>query len=229
MKRIAPLLSVLIVAICAPACSSVAPTLVGGRAAVKAPAATPERPEPVATAPRDRRKVGDFAVHRFSGSFQKTPLTLTEEVIGEEAGWWVIDYTFEEQSGTSKLRVRFDPRTDSVRRVARLEGGREVTVPLAEYERMMERTSFAADDNDGLLTSTSNTCLVGPSELDCETKTYRVRIGEEEARLVVSHSAQVLGGDVLGDITTKDGKLIYRSELLETGNGSPEKRGVAVR
>ncbi|HET7544740.1 MAG TPA: hypothetical protein VFK05_32960, partial [Polyangiaceae bacterium] len=29
--------------------------------------------------PADTRKVGDFRVHRFSGSYQKTPLTLTEE------------------------------------------------------------------------------------------------------------------------------------------------------
>src|SRR3954454_9622928 len=45
----------------------------------------------------DPRKMGDFRVHRFSGSYRKSPLTLTEEVIARENGLWLIDYTFEEQ------------------------------------------------------------------------------------------------------------------------------------
>jgi len=154
---------------------------------------------------------------------------MTEEVIAREHGWWVIDYTLEEQSGTTKLRVRFDPRTDSVARVSKFDGSKEVSVPLAAYEKLIERTSFAADSNDGMLSSTHGTCLVGPSELDCETKSYKVAIGDKGAILNVSRSSSVPGGDVAGDIIGSDGALIYRSELIEIGNVSSVKRGVASR
>jgi len=179
--------------------------------------------------PSETRKVGDFQVHRFSGSYQKSPLTLTEEVIAREDGLWVIDYTFEEQTRTTKLRVRFDPKTDSVRRVSKFDGSQELSVPLSTYEKLIERTSFAADSNDGMLSSTRGTCLVGPSELDCETKSYKVAIGDKAAILNVSRSGSVPGGDVAGDIIGSDGALIYRSELLEIGNASTPKRDVASR
>jgi len=189
---------------------------------------TPSQPARVAP-PADSRKVGDFQVHRFSGSYQKSPLTLTEEVIARENGSWVIDYTFEEQSGTTKLRVRFDPRTDSVTGVSKIDGRTEQRVPIATYEKLIERTSFAADSNDGMLASTRGTCLVGPSELDCETKSYKVSVGDKVATLNVSRSESVTSGDVAGDITGSDGTLIYRSELVEIGNSSSPKRGVASR
>lgn len=209
-----------------PACG----LLSSGQTAVSAPSAAPA----VKTArsdqsPGDRREVGDFTVHRFSGSFQKAPLTLTEEIVAKEGVYWVIDYTLEEASGTTKLRVRFDPQTDSVERVARLEGTNETSVALSVYERLIERTTFAADSNEGMIESGRSTCLVGPSELECETKSYKVSVGDEEATLSVASSASVPGGDVSGDITTKDGKLIYRSELLEMGNAGSPKRGVASR
>jgi len=198
-----------------------------------ASAAAQASPAPLAkhaesdAAPVDSRKVGDFYVHRFSGSYEKAPLLLTEEIVAQEDGRWVIDYTFEEPTGTTKLRVRLDPATDSVVRVAKLDGTRETPVALAVYDKLIERTSFAADSNDGLVASQHGTCLVGPSELDCETKSYRVMVGEKSATLNVSHSDQVPGRDVAGDITTSDGKLLYRSELVEMGNAASPKHGVA--
>ena len=189
-------------------------------------AATPHAED---KAPGELRKVGDFSVHRFSGTYQKSPLTMTEEVVAKEDGLWVIDYTFEEQSGTTKLRVRFDPRTDSVVRAATLDGTKETAVQTAFFEKMIDRTSFAADGNDGQIASSHGTCLVGPSELECETKTYSVRVGEQMAKLSVSRSASVPNGDVAGDITAADGTVIYRSELVEMGNGESPKLGVASR
>jgi hypothetical protein len=173
--------------------------------------------------------VGDFSVHRFSGSYQKAPLTLTEEVVGQEFGLWVIDYTFEERAGTTRLRVRFNPRTDAVFSVAKFDGVQETSVPIAAYDRLIERTSFAADDNEGLVASSRATCLVGPSELDCETKTYQVRVGDKPARLNVSRSRDLAIGDVVGDITTDDGTVIYRSELVEVGHAGSPKHGLASR
>lgn len=226
MKRAA---FVLTVSLFTPACGLFSPAHTAAYVAPTASTpATATAPTDDGT-PTDPRRVGDFAVHRFSGNYEKSPLTLTEEVVAREDGLWVIDYTFEEESGTTKLRARLDPKTDSVVRVSKLDGKSESSVPLATYEKMIDRTSFAADANDGLVASEHGTCLVGPSELDCEIKSYKVWVGDKEATLSVSHSDTVPGSDVAGDIMTGDGTLIYRSELLEIGNSSTPKHGVASR
>ncbi len=229
MKRAAYPFAVITLGLFTPACGLFAATQTSAQVASNAPSvATPSSAVGEGTR-TDSRKVGDFQVHRFSGSYQKSPLTMTEEVIAREAGLWVIDYTFEEQSGTTKLRVRFDPRTDSVAGVSKFDGSRELRVPLGTYEKLIERTSFAADSNDGLVSSTHGTCLVGPNELDCETKSYQVAVGGQVAILNVSQSASVPSGDLAGDIIASDGAVIYRSELIEMGNASSPKRGVASR
>ena len=214
-----------------PACSLFGPAQTAVHASPPVAAGVTATPAAHAAdkAPGDSRKVGDFSVHRFSGSYQKGPLTMTEEVVANEDGRWVIDYTFEEQSGTTKLRVLFDPQTDSVVRVSKQDGTKEVVMPLSTYQNLIDRTSFAADSNDGQIAATRGTCLVGPSELDCETKSYKVWVGEKQATLNVSRSNSVPDSDVAGDITASDGTVIYRSELVEMGNATSPKLGVASR
>ncbi|MES1174606.1 MAG: hypothetical protein ABUL62_09760 [Myxococcales bacterium] len=211
-----------------PACGLFAPAQTQVLSAKNAPPA-PAKSQESERAPAESRKVGDFSVHRFSGSYQKAPLTLTEEVVGQEFGLWIIDYTFEEQAGTTKLRVRFNPRTEAVFSVAKLDGAKEISVPISVYDQMIERTSFAADENDGVVARGHTTCLVGPAELDCETKTYKVRVGDKLGTLTVAHSDQVPSGDVTGDLLADDGTVIYRSELVEMGNSASPKHGVASR
>jgi len=87
---------------------------------------------------------------------------------------------------------------------------------------------YAADVNDGLVSSNDQTCLVGADELDCETKTYKVWVGDAPATLSVVHSNTFADRDVSGEITTDDGKLIYRAELVEAKQGKPAL-GVAAR
>jgi hypothetical protein len=225
------IVSLALVQLALPGCVQLAAPPTGARVANPAPAGrvTADSRQAPARAPADGRKVGDFSVHRFSGSYQKAPLTLTEEVVGQELGLWVIDYTFEEQAGTTKLRVRFNPRTDSVFSVAKLDAGRETNVPIALYEQLIDRTSFAADVNEGVIEKGRTTCLVGPNELACDTKTYRVRVGEKVGTLTVSRSEELARGDVTGDLIADDGTVIYHSELLEAGNTASKPRGVASR
>jgi len=230
MKRAASPLVVMVLGFVTPACGLFASAQTNTQVASTTPSVVATRnSQVVESGPSDTRKVGDFRVHRFSGSYQKSPLTLTEEVIARENSLWVIDYTFEEQSGATKLRVRFDPRTDSVQRVSKFDGSKELGVSIATYEKLIERTSFAADSNDGMLGSKHGTCLVGPNELDCEIKSYKVAVGDKAAILNVSQSGSVPGGDVAGEIIASDGALIYRSELVEMGTASSPKRGVASR
>ncbi|HEX3774706.1 MAG TPA: hypothetical protein VHV51_09590 [Polyangiaceae bacterium] len=234
MKRAA---LVLVLGFVAPACSLFSAPRPAANPAQEASALPPSASEvaPVASAeqaevaPADPRQVGDYVVHRFSGSYEKSPLTLTEEIVAHEDGLWVIDYTFEQPSSTTKLRVRLDPKSDLVVRVSKLDAnGKETKAPLSLYEKLMDRTSFSADSNDGQLATEHGTCAVGPSEFDCETKSYKVKVGDQDATLSVAHSDSV-PGDVSGDITASDGTLIYRSELVEMGSAGSPRRGVASR
>jgi hypothetical protein len=87
----------------------------------------------------------------------------------------------------------------------------------------MASASLTPDENEGLTASTKGTCTVGPSELDCETKSYRVRIGETAANLGITGSKAVPGLDLAGEITSADGTVIYRSVLIERGNEANAK------
>jgi hypothetical protein len=109
-----------------------------------------------------------------------------------------------------------------------LEAGHETPAKLSDYEALLARTVYAADVNDGLVSDNAQTCLVGADELDCETKTYKVWVGDAAATLSVVHSNTFADRDVSGEITTDDGKLIYRAELLVARQGKPAL-GVAIR
>lgn len=194
----------------------------------KAPVALAPKHAAVAPSPGPERRVGDFFVHRFSGSFSADPLTLTEEVVARDDGAWVVDFALSQNEQFEHLRVRFDAQSGAPKSAARLDGTREIPAKLADYEALIARTVYAADVNDGLVSQLAQTCLVGSHELDCETKTYKVWVGEDAATLSVVHSARFADRDVSGEITTDDGKLVYRAELLEARQGST-RPGIAAR
>lgn len=174
------------------------------------------------------RQVGDLFVHRFSGSFASDPLTLTEEVTAREESAWVVDFGLTQNDQVERLRVRFDVASGQAVSAARLHGQKEVPARLSDYEALLARTVYTADVNDGLVSSNDQTCLVGTKALDCETKTYKVWLGDAAATLSVVHSDAFADRDVSGEITTDAGALIYRAELLEARQGSPAS-GVASR
>jgi hypothetical protein len=183
-----------------------------------APAKVAKVETPKATQTVRARRVGDFAVHMISGSFRKNPALLTERVIGEEYGAWVLEYRLEDTEGATSLRVWLDQDTDQIKRVSRLLDGVEKPGTVADFDAMMASASVVPDTNDGLVANNSGTCMLGPAELDCETKSYKVMLGEREANLGVTQSAAVPGVDLAGEITAADGSIIYRSELVERGN-----------
>jgi hypothetical protein len=200
---------------------------VSGAGAQTATATGPAAPaQPSASAPV--RHVGDFFVHRFTGSFSQQPLTLTEEVAAREDSSWVVDFSLTENEKVERLRVRFDIVSGQAVSAAHYDAGHETPATLGDYEALVARTVYAADVNEGLVSRNEQTCLVGADELDCETKTYKVWVGEAPATLSVVHSSSFADRDVSGEITTDDGKLVYRAELLEARQGKPVL-GVASR
>jgi hypothetical protein len=163
------------------------------------------------------RSVGDYVVHMISGTFRKQPAMLTERVVGREDGAFIVELKLEDTQGAKTLRAWID-ENGQVAKVTRVTDKGEVPGKLADYEALLASVSVVPDENEGLTASTSGTCLLGPSELECETKSYRVRLGEKEASLGITQSASIPGNDLAGEITLADGTVIFRSEMLERGN-----------
>jgi hypothetical protein len=111
----------------------------------------------------------------------------------------------------------------------RVDGDKTIPASVADFDELIARTTVVPDTNEGYLDRTLGTCLVGPSELDCETKSYRVMVGNREANLDITRSGKYPGRDIGGEITTADGEVIYRAELLETGSGPVPDSSVASR
>ncbi|HEX6278117.1 MAG TPA: hypothetical protein VFZ53_33965 [Polyangiaceae bacterium] len=195
-----------------------------GQAVARAPspkataAAVPAAPPASETS--HARRVGDFSVHMISGTFRKQPALLTERVTSEEYGRWVIEYRLEDNDGATTLRVWMNQDSGQVEKVSRVVDGAEKPATVADFDALMASASVVPDTNEGLVANSSGTCTLGPAELDCETKSYKVRIGEHEASLGVTHSDALPGTDLAGQITAADGSVLYRSELIERGNES---------
>jgi hypothetical protein len=207
-------LSAYAVALILAACSTARPTLkVATAAAVTEPPAPPER----APAQVEERRVGDYAMHLISGSFRKQPALLTERVVGRDGAGFVVEYTLEDNDGSRSLRAHFDPNGE-VSAVTHFEAGRERPGSLSEYDELMAEVSVVPDENEGLTATTAGTCSVGPAELDCVTKSYRVRVGGSEANLGITGSRSMPGLDLSGEITSADGKVIFRSSLVDRGS-----------
>ncbi|MFO0567263.1 MAG: hypothetical protein U0263_16515 [Polyangiaceae bacterium] len=175
--------------------------------------------------PFAHKEVGQVSVHRFSGSFSKTPLVLSEEVVARAGSLIVIDYTLEEGAKSTKLRVTHDASGDKVLRVREIRGKKELPSSSAAFEKMMAKTSFVPDDNEAEIGKETATCLVGDKELDCAKTAYRVRVGETLATFIVTRSSD--GQDVSGEIIDGNGGILYKAELVETKTRLPA--GVASR
>lgn len=196
-----------------PVATSKTPSKTKAKKAAKAPSNV--KPTPAERAPT----VGDFFVHRFSGSYRETPLLLTEEVVAVEAGIQVVDYTLVDGDQSYTLRVRRHLESGQLAQVSELDGDAESPAPITAYEALLAKTFFAPDLNVAKLDEARETCLIGPEELDCQVNKYRVFVGDTEATLRVTRSDELPGRDIAGEIVAVDGTVMYRAELIESGRG----------
>ncbi|MBK7585388.1 MAG: hypothetical protein IPI67_35005 [Myxococcales bacterium] len=171
------------------------------------------------------KRVGDRSVHRFSGSYTKTPLILSQEVVARAGSLIVIDYTLEEGDAATRLRVTHDVGSDRVLRVREMRGKKELLSSAAAFEKMLAKTSFAPDDNEAEIGREKSTCLVAGAATACEKTAYRVKVGDKLATFSVSRGND--GSDLSGEISDESGSIIYKAELVETRTGLPA--GVAAR
>jgi hypothetical protein len=167
------------------------------------------------------QKPGDFIVYRFSGSFRKKALTLTERVVDVKGALATVDLTLDDGMKKRTLRVHFD-HTPGARHevvsVARLEGGVEKPATVEAYDAMMTETVLAADENESTLGTESVTLAVGSKNLECTKTSYRVLVGKKRATMSAVVSDGFAWGDVGGEIKSDDGKVLYKAEVLDAGN-----------
>ena len=214
--------------------------------APKARASEPtEAPESGATTPtgdgaqaaldasKEARKPGDFIVYRFSGSFRKAPRTLTERVVAREGTILVIDMALAREGGAKdELRVRFSDAPASrgeVIAVAQVDGSVERSVGVEVYEALMAEVALAADQNEALLGAEDTTIEIGGATLPCRRTNYRVRIGKRAATMSTLESDTFAWGDLGGEITAKDGTVLYRAEIIEVGHRGVSKDGAIAQ
>jgi hypothetical protein len=209
-------------ALAAASCSAGRGIAVGPQTATARPTVAPALTAPSATPAPIERRSGDFVVHLISGNFRKQPALLTERVVGVEGDTFVIEYKLEDNDGARTLRA-WTNRNGQVARVTVVGEEGEQPGTLADYEALIASASLTPDENEGFSARTLGTCTVGAAELDCETKQYRVRIGDQAANLGITASRAVPGLDLSGEITAADGTVIYRSVLIEGGNDRDAK------
>jgi hypothetical protein len=172
------------------------------------------------------RQPGDYVAYRFTGSFQKRPITLTQRIVAREGSALVVDVTVAQGERSETLRVRMsdDPeRRGEILAVARIDAqGAEQAAPLAAYEELMARTTLAADANEAELGTEAVQVEVGGQPLACNRTSYRVRIGGKGATMRTIQSAQFAWGDLGGEITAEDGSVLYRAEVIEAGRAGAQ-------
>jgi hypothetical protein len=176
------------------------------------------------------RRPGDFVTYRFSGSFRKTPLTLTQRVIERHDAILTVDVTAQEGASKRAFRLKINDAPgakNEVVSVASLEGGVEKPASLEAYEALMAKATLAADQNEAFLGVEDVLVDIGGAPLPCHKASYRVRVGQKQATLHTLSSDGFEWGDVGGEITAAGGKVLYRAEVVEVGHTDPAK-GSAV-
>lgn len=180
-------------------------------------------------------QIGDYVVYRFSGSFRKAAspasLTLTQRVLGRDGDVLSLEVVLDEGAKKQTLRIHKDSTPGAAQEVfdvVRVEAGQERPETVEAYEAMMAKTVLAADANEAQLGTEKTNVLLGGKALTCTKTSYRVRVGKHEATMSTVQSDAFPWGDVAGDITTLEGQVLYRVEVVEAGTESGASRRGAV-
>jgi hypothetical protein len=211
-----------------------------GKAAVQTHAAVPAKAAPaveerLATAApseapaknADRsREVGDYVVYRFSGSFQKAPITLTERVVARDKDALVLDVILDDGQKKHELRVRTSEAAATrgeILSVERIEKGNLVPMDAADYEALMAKTMLIADSNEAELGSEEITVALGDVKIPAKQTSFRVKVGGKDATMRTVVSEKFPWGDVAGEIAA-DGDVLYRAEIVTVGHQIEEPK-----
>jgi hypothetical protein len=170
------------------------------------------------------RKPGDFVVYKFSGSFRKAPMTLTEKVIAREGDAFLMNVTADDGATKRELKVKMGDageHKNEVLAVWKIENGKETASTVEAYEALLASTTLSADSNDAVLGSEDVKVSVGKDTVDAKRTSFRVRVGKKHGTLKTLESGAFAWGDLGGEITTDGGKLLYKAEVVDAGHTDP--------
>ncbi len=186
------------------------------------------------TAPSAKLQAGDYVVYRFSGSFRRSSaaaLTLTERVLERDGGVVALEVVLDDGGKKQTLHLHMDTTPGSAREVfdvTQMEGGSEQASSVDAYEAMMAKTVVAADQNEEQLGTETTNVVLGGKTLACTKTSYRVRVGKHEATMSTVASDAFPWGDVAGDITTLEGQVVYRVEVVDVGSQGHDRNDGVV-
>jgi hypothetical protein len=149
---------------------------------------------------------------------------MTERVVEATSSILVVDLTLDDGSHKKTARARYSRESGALSELlsaSLLDPDHEKQLTPGAFEAMMSATAFSADDNDGEIASKTVTVAVAGQRIDCTQTSYRVSVGGGRATLKMLTSDVFPWGDVGGEITTKDGNVLYRAEVVDAGNARP--------
>jgi hypothetical protein len=111
--------------------------------------------------------------------------------------------------------------------VVGLRDGKEVVMPKRAYDVMMRDTVFVADQNEGAIASGQIKLDVNGRALDCTETRFRVKVRGRVGTMRTLELGNSPWGEVGGDVTTADGSVLYRADVVDIGH--EEMRTAAFR
>lgn len=166
------------------------------------------------------RQPGDFATYRFSGSYRSSPVIVSYRVTDRSDSSLTMDVTLDADGQQQQFRLRIHDapgEAGEILSVARLEGGAEQPFGVDTYEALMAKTVAPIELNEAELEREKTTVRVGDRSLSCTQSSYRVVAAGRTATMTVFESPTFAWGDLGGEITAKDGRVIYKAEIVDFG------------
>jgi hypothetical protein len=180
---------------------------------------------PAAESAAFTQKAGDYVTYRFSGGFRKRALLLTQRVVESTPQLLVLDLAFDDGAHKTSARARYTHAPGAAHELvsaSRVSAtGQETPMTLAELDALMAQTALAADDNQGSTGSEQVHVTVGGRDIACTQTSYRVIVGKNAATMRTLSSDAFPWGDVGGEITTDQGRVLYRAEVVDMGEAAP--------
>jgi len=174
--------------------------------------------------------VGDYIVRRFSLRSRGAPTVLTERVVAVKEASIVLEVTREAGAETRSVRVELGSEPANRGEVLSakvLRDGREISMGKVAYDAIMKGTVFAADQNEGQIESARIKLDLHGRAVDCTETRFRVKVRGRAGTMRTIELDNSPWGEVAGDVTTSDGAVLYRAEVLDVGRD--ELRTAAVQ
>lgn len=165
------------------------------------------------------RAAGDFLVREITSASRKTPLVISERVLSTDGASALLEVSFKDGQKTETFRVHVEETAagEQTTEVTKLIGATEHAFGVAAYEAMLGKAVPSVDRNDGLVDAEPITVDVSGKSFPATRSEYKVMVAGKPAMLSVVESKAI--GDVGGEVSSADGKVLFRTRILDMGKG----------